>query len=83
MMTALMQYGFESRGCGLFWGVGSLMWGDTVAIKAAGADLYEVTVSHWRYDEWGERLADTTTTAVVHGAQVWALLPEGALRGQR
>lgn len=83
MMNALLNYGFQLRVCGLFWGVGSTMWGDTAAVKAVGPDLYEVTVSHWRYNEWGEPLVDITTTAVVHGAQVWSLLPAGALKGRR
>ena len=83
MMNALMNYGFQPRGCGIFWGIGSLMWGWTVAIKAIGPDLYEVTVSHWQYNEWGECVTDEVTTAVAHGGRVWALLPERVLMGRR
>ena len=81
--TLCSLYSFEVRGCGIFWGIGSLMWGDTVAIKAIAADLYEITTHHWRYNEWGEPVVDTTTTTVAHGGQVWGLIPTAALKGRK
>ena len=80
LFAALIRYGFERRPYVLFWGMGSLMWGTTVAIKAIGADLYEVTTHRWFYDENGDQVEDATVQTVAHGGQVWALLPERVLR---
>ena len=67
--AALTTYGFETRPSCLFWGVGSLVWGHTASVKALGHDLYEVTISHWAYDEWMDPIRDTTETRVLHGGQ--------------
>lgn len=70
--ATLTTYGFQSRGTGLFWGVGSLVWGHTASVEALGGDLYEVTVAHWLYSQWGEALRDTRETRVLHGGEALA-----------
>lgn len=67
--ATLAAYGFQTRPSCLFWGVGSLMWGHTASVKALGGDLYEVTIAHWAYDEWGDPLEDTREVRVLHGGQ--------------
>ena len=83
LFSALSTYGFATRPYGMYWGYGCLMWGTEVAIAATGDDLYKVETHRWYYNEWGERVYDTHSTATVHGGQVWALLPEHVLRGRR
>lgn len=70
--TTLTTYGFETRPSCLFWGVGSLAWGHTAAVKALGGDLYEVTVAHWAYDDGMNPVTDTQETRVLHGGQALA-----------
>ena len=79
IMATLAVNHFEptSRG-GLWWGHGSLMWGDSIAVRPMGKDLYEVTTHHWFYDQYGDPVEDTEETQVLHGAQVLTL----ALGGQ-
>ena len=58
---------------GLWWGHGSLMWGDTIVVHELGADLYEVKTHHWFYDCDGEPVEDKEETRVLYGAQVLEL----------
>ena len=74
--ATLVTYGFEARPSCFFWGVGSLMWGHTASVKALGSDLYEVTIAHWAYDEWGDPIRDTRETRVLHGALALAWIFE-------
>lgn len=83
LFNALTAYGFERRPSEMFWGVGSLMWGTTVAIKAIGADLYEVVTHRWFYDQNGDQMEDSTSTVAAHANQVWGLIPERVLTGAR
>lgn len=76
-------YRFEAREDGAWWGIGSLMWGDTVTVKPFNGDLFEVTVHHWSYDQYGDCEVDTTTITVTHEAQVWGYIPPIALKGGR
>ena len=76
IIAILSTYGFESRANGMFWGVGSLVWGHSALVKARGNDLYEVTVSHWAHDEWMNPVRDTHETRVLHGAQALAWIFE-------
>ena len=79
LFNALAAYGFTARHYGMHYGKGSLVWGDEVAVAAIGNDLYKVEVHSWQYDEWGDRVYDTHSTATVHGGQVWALIPQRVL----
>ena len=74
--ATLATYGFEARPSCLFWGIGSLVWGHTASVRKLGADLYEVTISHWAYDPDGEPMADTRETRVLHGALALAWIFE-------
>lgn len=68
--VALSAYGFKTRPDGsLFWGVGSLVWGDSFDVTRVGADLYEVRVCHWFYDPDGEPVQDVAETRVLRGAE--------------
>ena len=73
-MATLAENHFEpcSKG-GLWWGHGSLMWGDTIKVWALGADLYKVETHHWFYDSDGEPVEDTESTVTLYGAQVLEL----------
>ena len=75
MFNSLMQYGFQERYGGLYWGAGSLVRGVEIYVKVAGRDLFVITIHEWNYDEWGERVKDATTTTTVRSAQVWSVLP--------
>ena len=73
-MATLAVNHFETHSNGgLWWGHGSLMWGDTIKVREHGADLYEVTTHHWLYDEDGDPVKDEEKTEVLHGAQVLEL----------
>lgn len=81
MNILVSSYGFEARLDGsLFWGRGSLVWGDTVEVSSLGADLYEVKVAHWLYSCEMEPVVDTEETRVLHGGEalgwVFTELPE-------
>ena len=77
-MATLAVNHFEpaSRG-GLWWGHGSLMWGDSIVVHPKGEDLYEVTTHHWYYDCDGEPVEDTEETQILHGARVLELAFSG------
>jgi len=67
--SILSTYGFEDRAARtMFWGEGSLVWGHTLTVRAMGADLYEVTIAHWYYDQYGDPVRDTKETRILHGA---------------
>ena len=79
IMATLAVNHFEpaSRG-GLWWGHGSLMWGDSIVVRPKGEDLYEVTTHHWYYNCDGDPVEDTEETQILHGGRVLEL----ALGGQ-
>ncbi len=74
--ATLTAYGFETRPLDMVWGVGSLVSGHLASVKKLGADLYEVTISHWSYDQWMDPITDTRETRVLHGALALAWIFE-------
>lgn len=71
VFATLLNYRFEAsrRPNTIWWGIGSLVWGDTFHVTALGGDLYEVTHHHWFYDQYGDPVVDTTEKVVLHGAE--------------
>ena len=68
--VALSAYDFKTRPDGsMFWGIGSLVWGDSFDVTRVGADLYEVRVSHWLYNQYGDAVRDTAETRILRGAE--------------
>jgi hypothetical protein len=79
MMAILATYGFEPTPFSaktLWWGVGTLVWGDTAEVKRVGKDLYEVKYHSWFYDSYGECLKDDRETVILHGALMLQYLVE-------
>ncbi len=62
---------------GLWWGHGSLMWGDSIVVRSLGEDLYEVTTHHWFYNSDGEPVEERKETLILHGARVLELAFSG------
>ena len=58
---------------GLWWGHGSLVWGDTIYVWSLGNDLYKVTTHHWFYDQYMDPVEEREETLTLHGAQVLEL----------
>ena len=71
--TVLAAYGFQPRANGsMYWGRGSLVWGDSFRVAPIAANLYEVRVRHWFYDPDGEPVQDTEEARVLRGAEALA-----------
>lgn len=82
MNTLTSLYRFEQKADGsLFWGYGTLAWGETVTIRIEGG---RATIHHheWFWDggdvEW-----ERSTTTTCYLSQVWGLLPEKVYRYAR
>lgn len=78
LFAALATYGFVTRNHYMWSGTGSIANGATVAVKAIGNDLYEVTTH--RFFDNGEYELDERQTTTAHAGQVWGLLPSWAFR---
>jgi hypothetical protein len=71
IMQTLAVNHFEEQPSGiLWWGHGTLVWGDVIKVKDLGNDLYEVTTEHWYYNCDMDPVVDTHKVQTMHGAQV-------------
>ena len=70
MQTLAVNHFEPSANGGLWWGHGSLVWGDRMIVKDLGDDLYEVTTEHWFYNCDMDPVEDTHEVQTMHGAQV-------------
>ena len=70
----LALYGFEPyRDGGIWWGIGSLVWGYTAYVYHEGDD-YRIRYHRWLYDCEGECVCDDTDEIVLHDYEVLVYL---------